>query len=299
MHAATTGTRARAAWLDSYGSAARRLQRKWGTTANPSGCRRRRTRRTSGRQTLIFFIGSSREHGEHDGDEQREDHHEPEMTGHFRPFAMSNASSTTSMFRRPAAMMKVLPYCMAYTTSPAPIPAVRATKYGSPTPMSATAIRATSGWLISNGNRRPQPQPEREHQRNRDQEHDSLSGVDRARRVRRPAGTRRARKSDRSWRWFGCGRPGWRAFVVVISPRVTSAFITTRPTRMPERQTGERTRTVRGMPESRRLESHRQDRVGAAATTASRLNSRAGVASIARPVMGRSHAHATPPDTPR
>ncbi len=39
--------------------------------------------------------------------------------------------------------------------------------------------------------------------------------------------------------------------------------------------------------------------VGAAATAASRLNSRAPVGSIARPVIGSSHAYATPPEIPR
>ena len=59
----------------------------------------------------------SRENREHDGDEQREDHHQTEMTGHLRPLAMSNTSSTTSMLSRPAAMMKVLPYSYVMATT--------------------------------------------------------------------------------------------------------------------------------------------------------------------------------------
>ena len=46
----------------------------------------------------------------HDRDEQREERHQCEMTGHLRPCAISNASRTTSMLSRPATIMNALPY---------------------------------------------------------------------------------------------------------------------------------------------------------------------------------------------
>src|SRR5688572_24788721 len=50
----------------------------------------------------------SREHCRHG---ERKDQHEQKMAVHyFRPLEISNASITTSVFRRPATMRKVLPY---------------------------------------------------------------------------------------------------------------------------------------------------------------------------------------------
>ena len=44
--------------------------------------------------------------------EEREQHHQEEVTvhGYFRPRAMSYASTTTSMLSRPATIRKALPY---------------------------------------------------------------------------------------------------------------------------------------------------------------------------------------------
>src|SRR5678816_1743964 len=107
---------------------------------------------------LLFGI-VSREHRKHHGDEEREDDHETEVTRHLRPLAMSNTSSTTSMLSSPAAMMNVLPYSYVIaTTSPLPAPISLAMKYGPPTPRSAMAESATSGCVMSNGNRRPSSQ---------------------------------------------------------------------------------------------------------------------------------------------
>src|SRR5215218_3643848 len=75
---------------------------------------------------------------------------------HFRPSAISHASVTTSRLSRPATIRKAFPYSyVGATTVPAPAARLRARKYGTPIPTSAIAARATSGWLISNGNNRP------------------------------------------------------------------------------------------------------------------------------------------------
>lgn len=52
----------------------------------------------------------AQEGGEHYRDERREQRHQAEVRGHFRPSATSHASRTTSMFSSPATMAKALPY---------------------------------------------------------------------------------------------------------------------------------------------------------------------------------------------
>ena len=48
--------------------------------------------------------------GEGDRHEHREQRHQSQVRRHLRPCAMSKASSTTSMFSRPATIMNALPY---------------------------------------------------------------------------------------------------------------------------------------------------------------------------------------------
>ena len=48
--------------------------------------------------------------GEDQRDEEGEQRQQEEVIGHLRPIAMSNASSITRKFSRPATIMNVLPY---------------------------------------------------------------------------------------------------------------------------------------------------------------------------------------------
>src|SRR5262245_58783002 len=98
---------------------------------------------------------------EDDRHEQRVRDHEQEVArgngGHyFRPCVMSNASSMTRKLSSPDVMRNVLPYSYeAAVTVPAPASAIRASRYGRPTPRSAIAPRKTSGSDNSKGKRRP------------------------------------------------------------------------------------------------------------------------------------------------
>ena len=98
------------------------------------------------------------------------------MAGHLRPFAMSNASRTTSMFNRPAAMMKVLPYSVRD----------RDDLSGADPEGSCDEIRKPDADVRDRHQQHQrlrhlkreqatfEPEPEREHQRDRNQEDESL-----------------------------------------------------------------------------------------------------------------------------
>src|SRR5215510_6427435 len=64
---------------------------------------------TGAKHQLLFWLvpHQRRKHRRH---KKSEDDHQAEVTGHFRPLLMSNASSTTSMLRSPATMTNALPY---------------------------------------------------------------------------------------------------------------------------------------------------------------------------------------------
>lgn len=59
-------------------------------------------------QLLTGIVAHQRR--ERDGDEQREQEEQAEMSGHLRPWATSYASSTTSVFNSPATITNALPY---------------------------------------------------------------------------------------------------------------------------------------------------------------------------------------------
>ena len=52
----------------------------------------------------------AQQHGEDQRHEEREEHEQQNVIGHFRPMAMSKASRMTRKFSRPATIMNVLPY---------------------------------------------------------------------------------------------------------------------------------------------------------------------------------------------
>src|SRR5262245_8574785 len=51
----------------------------------------------------------AQQHRKDERHEEREEHQQREVAGHFLPFAMSNASSTTSELRSPATIRNVFP----------------------------------------------------------------------------------------------------------------------------------------------------------------------------------------------